>query len=885
MNNINILFWNCDGIQHKINELKTFSRINNIHIILLQETRLNQTTPLNLPNFFTYRQDRTKVPKKAPSGGTAILIKKNIIHNQETITTIIDSTSISIKLVTDIVQISSVYKSPKAPLSISDLNLLTNQDVQFIVAGDLNAKHPSWNSRVTNTAGAALHKHMESSNSYTITAPDSPTHHSYNPLHQPEVLDIALINIKNRDYIITNHNELSSDHNPVVLSISDSPIKTSPPIPRKRVNWKRFEEDLKINLPKPNFDLKNHSDIDKEITTLTTTIQSALEKNSYSIDRKQIKDPLTPGILLEITTKRILRKEWQRTRDPTTKKMLNAQIAHVRQLLNEHRQTEWDTFTSTLNFQDKSLYKLNRRLLRKTPASVPLKNNAGQKIYDTHQKAELFADTMENQFTVNQGDELPEVKKSIKQLDNINTRSTQYSTPKEIWQIIKKLPPAKAPGQDNIPNTALKRLPTSAIIFLNNIYTSSLRLSYFPNQWKTALIIMIPKPFKVHSTPNNYRPISLLTTLSKVFEKILLTHLQKYLKPREEQHAFRHGHSTTTQLVKLTDDLVTKFNNKNHTAAIFLDMEKAFDRVWHHGLIHKLHTMSNTPTHLVKIIQSFLSERKFQIKIDNHTSSTRNITAGVPQGSCLSPLLYSHYINDIPKEEHVTTSLFADDTMFYSAFPSQNTAIIRLQRQVDKAVKWMNTWKLKLNVMKTVTVLFGPKNKNPKRTVNISQQQIPWSNQARYLGVIFDKKLTFCEHANQTIKKAKRTRAMLYPVLNKSSPIPMQNRITIYKMYIKPTLLYAIPAWGPILKKHKWKQIEAVQNIALRTITGVHYVTRNETIQKSTNTNSLKEETIRAAKTFYFTNSRSTFQSIRQIGILPAEQKHITRPRPHTIVD
>lgn len=531
-------------------------------------------------------------------------------------------------------------------------------------------------------------------------------------------------------------------------------------------------------------------------------------------------------------------------RDPAVKTMVNAQIAYVRQLLNAHRQTEWDTFTGTLNFQDKFLYKLNRRLLRKTPASVPLKNNVGQKIYDSRSKAELFSDTMENQFTENQGSELPEVTVSITQLDKINARSTQYSTPKEIWKIIKKLPPAKAPGHDNIPNTALKHLPPSAIIFINNIYTACFRLSYFPKQWKTALIVMIPKPFKVHTLPNNYRPISLLTTLSKVFERILLTHLQKYIKPREEQHAFRHGHSTTTQLVKLTDDLVTKYNNKNHTAAIFLDMEKAFDRVWYQGLIYKLHTMSDTPTHLVKIIQSFLTDRKFQIKIENHTSSTRNISAGVPQGSCLSPLLYSHYINDMPKEEHVTTSLFADDTMFYSSYPTQIIAIIRLQRQVDKTVKWLNKWKLKLNVLKTIAVLFGPNNKSPKRNINISQQLIPWSNQTRYLGVTFDRRLTFGEHANQVIKKAKRTRAILYPVINKSSPISLSNRITIYKIYIRPILLYAIPAWGPLLTKQKWKQLEAVQNIALRTITGTHYLTRNETIQKSTSTNSLKQETI-----------------------------------------
>jgi len=109
-----------------------------------------------------------------------------------------------------------------------------------------------------------------------------------------------------------------------------------------------------------------------------------------------------------------------------------------------------------------------------------------------------------------------------------------------------------------------------------------------------------------------------------------------------------------------------------HTKAVFLEMEKAFDRVWHDGLIHKLHTMSNVPKH-IKIIKSFLLDRYFKIEISNLHSSTRSIKAGAPQGSCLSPLLYTFYINDFPSSLHATASQFADDTtMFYSNNSNKN---------------------------------------------------------------------------------------------------------------------------------------------------------------------------------------------------------------------
>lgn len=169
---------------------------------------------------------------------------------------------------------------------------------------------------------------------------------------------------------------------------------------------------------------------------------------------------------------------------------------------------------------------------------------------------------MKNQFVNNPGDHNQEVQNSIEKLNKISSSSSIFTTPKEVWNTIKVLPVAKAPGYDKIPNSALKHLPKVAIMELTHIYTSCLRLAYFPTKCKWAEIVMIPKPGKDHGLPGNYRPISQLTTMSKVFEIILLEYLKKFIKPRHEQHTFRPEHSTTTQLVKLTDDLVVNVNNK-----------------------------------------------------------------------------------------------------------------------------------------------------------------------------------------------------------------------------------------------------------------------------------------------------------------------------------
>lgn len=181
-----------------------------------------------------------------------------------------------------------------------------------------------------------------------------------------------------------------------------------------------------------------------------------------------------------------------------------------------------------------------------------------------------------------------------------------------------------------------------------------------------------------------------------------------------------------------------------------------------------------------------------------------------------------------------------------------------------------------------VAILFGRSKKHPKKTLTVSNHQIPWTNKATYLGVIFDRTLTFNEQVKHTILRAKRIRAMFYPVLNQRSPIPMITRLSTYKIYIRPILLYATTAWGHLLSRTNWTKIEAVQNVALRTITGVYYLTNNHTTQQTTKINPLHVEIIRAARVFCFTNSRSTFQHIRNIGILPTEKKLDIRPKTLT---
>ncbi|KAL4096392.1 hypothetical protein QTP88_021354 [Uroleucon formosanum] len=796
MNELKIISWNCNGIENKIPELTAFIKQNKTDIILLGETRLNPKKSISIPNYHIYRTDRPKAPTAPASGGTAILIRKKKIHQLISLPTTMESTTIQLKIKNKITQITAVYKSPSANLHHNDLNILTNHNGPFIIAEDLNSKHPSWNSLSTNTAGRKLLHHSEANN-YTIIAPDSPTYYPYIPTHRPDVLDIILLDLPSIQYTVINHNDLSSDHNPIQLNLNASPISINPPKTLKKTNWTKFKTELsqiKINR------VKTPEEIDSKIDKLTTIVRDAQENASYTLKPKQIISQLPDEIMLEITTKRPLRKMWQSSRDPRTKRLYNAQ--------------------KTLNFKNKSLYQLNRRLLKKKAADTPLQTSTGHKIFEADEKAELFADTMENQFIGNAGIDLQEVNETITEINLDQTTSNTYINPKQVLDIINKLPNGKAPGYNNISNTALKNVPHNIITQLAHIFTACLRISYFPKIWKKATIVMIPKPGKNHSIPENHRPISLHSTISKVYEKIILKTLRIYIKPREEQHAFREDHSTTTQLFHLFKEIKNNQKQKKYTAATFLDMEKAFDHVWRDGLIYKLKTNTRLPINMIKLIKSFLSDRSFQVRVADQQSTTRQIQAGVPQGSCLSPLLYIQYVNDLPLLDKIQTSIFADDTMFHTAHINRNFAICQLQRQLDQTVIWIDRWRLKLNIEKTEAIIFGSRQNKHLRQIKIKNQTIKWKNQIKYLGVTMDSKLTMNGHTKTTTQKAKGVRASLYPILNQKSPIPLRTRIQLYTIYIKPILLYASVAWAPQLSQSNWRKLEAVQNIALRTITG-----------------------------------------------------------------
>ena len=242
----------------------------------------------------------------------------------------------------------------------------------------------------------------------------------------------------------------------------------------------------------------------------------------------------------------------------------------------------------------------------------------------------------------------------------------------EIKRQLSKTKGRSAPGKDCIRYTVLKQCPEIVLKNLEQIYNICLQSGYFPEPWKQAVGTMIPKPNKNHKIITKYRPISLLSCIGKLFAKIIRGELEKRKFFNQWQLGYRNKRCAKEHILRLSDDALTGLQANRLGVAVFIDVEKAYDSVWHTGLRYKL-VNSELPNKIIRLMSSFISDRTITVKINDEMSDKVKLNAGTPQGSVLSPLLFLIYVNDIPvdpMDNQVKISQFADDLGMWAFGPN-----------------------------------------------------------------------------------------------------------------------------------------------------------------------------------------------------------------------
>lgn len=364
----------------------------------------------------------------------------------------------------------------------------------------------------------------------------------------------------------------------------------------KKANWKKLNSKVSIDLgilEANNFPLNSQEEINQLIENISKILTSAANDCIPLKKPHKFRYPDSQ----EINNLKLIRNRLRKSsiKSPSLKNAVNNLNRQIKTLSAQLRTESFNHKLASLDKNDLSLFMFAKTLKKKFKPIPPLTND-NLTVFASKDKADLIASTFLKSHIISNSvsPHTAKIDISIKKIDQTNTDYHNHDrvTFDDVKEMIDSSKIKKAAGFDGITNRVVKNCPVDLIEIIAKIYSSCLKIGYFPTSWKKGKIIAIAKPCKNPELPGSYRPITLLPVLGKMFEKIILQRFRNFEFDNAiiipQQFGFRSQHSTTQQVLRLTEMISLRFNENKSTAITLLDIEKTFDSVWHNALLHKL---------------------------------------------------------------------------------------------------------------------------------------------------------------------------------------------------------------------------------------------------------------------------------------------------------
>ena len=715
--------------------------------------------------------------------------------------------------------------------------------------GDFNAHNQMWGCSLTKSRGRILEEILIERDMVILNTGQA-TRITSNQSSNISVIDLSICSrdiALNARHIVINTN-MGSDHFASITNINEEIIieqNLSMQLWKlSKANWKDYKEASNIALTN---DVLMKTNIDEKYTDL---MECLIEVANQTIPRKDYKpkkckrnskfkplpywnDKCTDSIY----KRNQLRNKMKKTRELGDYMAYKNQEAVVKLTLKTEAKSSWEEYCSSLTSQTKlgAVWNWARKMNGvATYSSIPTLKSNGLLAESNIDKANMLAHTYaatssNNNYNknfinyINNNNFEDSFDLTEDHTNNDTVAMNEKFNVNELKQAIQSAKNNKTPGDDGLPYEMVKHLHQNALKVILDFYNEVWSEGKLPMEWHHAIILPLVKPNKDTSLPESYRPISLTITLCKIMEKMVANRLQWYMEKNtlftNNQSGFRKYRSTIDQITKLQDKILKKLKNKELMLAIFIDFERAYDMLHVPTLLRKLKKygiVGNT----ANWIKSFSDKRTFQVKVGSELSDKLIQENGTPQGSVISPLLFLIMINDIPSGvDGVDMSLFADDSAIYTGHRNVKILINKIQQSIDIIHNWCDQNGFKISINKTTGVLFTNKNKIPKINIKIGNENIKMDNSAKFLGVIFDRKLSWKLHIDYILKKCKKRLNLLRALTGYHWGASKKSLLGIYKALIRSVIDYGDVAYS-CASKSNLDKISVIQTEALRICCG-----------------------------------------------------------------
>ena len=681
--------------------------------------------------------------------------------------------------------------------------------------GDFNFPNIDWNNGVGNDILSESFL-QTISNCFLIQHVQSPTRHRDG--QTSNTLDLILTSEINMVDSLKHAPPIGkSDHDLLLfdLNINLDEVPKKEYVKYFKGNYKEMRNDLKS----VNWDTSNDYNVEDSWKFLKNNILATVEKHIPKSSKSSNASPIwiTSTVKTALKNKARAYKSYNKTKSNYHK----SKFKKLRNIATTVVKKAKRNFEKNLSMECKTNPKAFWKYIKtKTVA----KDSIGTLIHEDRvastdiDKANLLNTYFAQVFTKEDLTSFPVFNK----LPHISLICEIMITPDAVANKLSGLNTNKSMGPDGLHPRVLKELSPIIATPICAIINKCFQEGKLPNDWKQANVCCIFKKGD-KADPGNYRPISLTNIICKITESFVKDAIYKHLESNQLlnncQHGFRCNMSCITQLLEVTELLTSKIENRECTDVIYLDFQKAFDKVPHKRLLLKLHTYGIRGS-LYTFVSEFLSNREQRMIINSAYSGWEDVLSGIPQGSILGPLLFTIFINDLPTQLANICKMFADDTKIIG------TPGLSLQNDINAAAAWSETWQMKFNANKCKTLHFGIKNTKHKYYLdNVLIDNPPFEKD---LGIVFNNDLHFDTHITMIVKKANMLVGLIKRNFNYMS---MEMFTNLYCTLVRPILEYGEVIWSPRFRKHI-NLIEAVQRRATKIIPRFNTLTYCERLTK-----------------------------------------------------